>query len=166
MTQKTFVSGDVLTASDVNTYLSHEGGAWTSWTPTWTNLSVGNGTVSALYYRAGRLILWKLKLTFGSTTSVSGAIRFTVPVAASTGIEFDNTFGTFVDATGSRHMSAGQFISTTVIQANMMNANGTSTAAGTAFSGYVVQVVTSSTDPFTWTTNDQIFYSGAYESLA
>lgn len=156
MTQKTFVSGDVLTASDVNTYLSHEGGAWTSWTPTWTNLSVGNGTVSALYYRAGRLIVWKLKLTFGSTTSVSGAIRFSLPVAASTGVEFDNTFGTFVDATGSRHFSISQSISTTVLQANMVNSVG----------GYVVQVVTSSTEPFTWTTNDQIFYSGSYESLA
>ncbi len=156
MTQKTFVSGDVLTASDVNTYLSHEGGAWTSWTPTWTNLSVGNGTVSALYYRAGRLIVWKLKLTFGSTTSVSGAIRFSLPVAASTGVEFDNTFGTFVDANGSRHFSIAQSISTTVLQANMVNSVG----------GYVVQVVTSSTEPFTWTTSDQIFYSGSYESLA
>lgn len=155
MAQKTFVSGDVLTAADTNLYLMHEGGAWTSWTPTWTSLSVGNGTVSALYARASRLITWKLKLTFGSTTSVSGAIRFTLPVAAATGVEFETSLGTFVGPTY-RHPAMSQFISTTTIQAN-----GTTTAGAD-----VVQIATTSTVPFTWATGHQIYFSGVYESLA
>ena len=156
MAQKTFVSGDVLTAADTNLYLMHEGGAWTSWTPTWTSLSVGNGTVSALYARASRLITWKLKLTFGSTTSVSGGVRFTLPVAASTGVEFDNSFGTFVDASSSRHLAMSQFISTTTIQANGMTVSGSD----------VIQIATTASVPFTWATSDQIYFSGVYESLA
>lgn len=156
MAQKTFVSGDVLTAADTNLYLMHEGGAWTSWTPTWTNLTVNNGTVSALYARASRLITWKLKLTFGSTTSVSGGIRFELPVAAATGVEFDNSFGTFVDASSSRHLAMSQFISTTVIQVNGMTVSGSN----------VIQIATTASVPFTWTTSDQIYFSGVYESLA
>ena len=156
MAQKTFVSGDVLTAADTNLYLMHEGGAWTSWTPTWTYLTLGNGTVSALYARASRLITWKLKLTFGSTTSVSGGIRFELPVAAATGVEFDNSFGTFVDASSSRHLAMSQFISTTVIQVNGMTVSGSN----------VIQIATTASVPFTWTTSDQIYFSGVYESLA
>lgn len=168
MAQKTFVSGDVLTAADTNLYLMHEGGAWTSWTPTWTSLSVGNGTVSALYARASRLITWKLKLTFGSTTTVSGGIRFTLPAAASTGVEFDNAFGTFVDASSSRHLAMSQFISTTTIQVNGMTVTGTSVVSGSDIvsgSG-VIQIATTASVPFTWTTSDQIIFSGVYESLA
>jgi hypothetical protein len=146
----------VLTAADLNTYCAHEGGAWSSWTPTWTNVSVGNGTVSALYARASRLITFKAKLTLGSTSSVSGEIRMSLPVVASTGFEFDNFVGRFVDADGSRHFALAQATSTNTVQLNMVNSVG----------GYIVEVVTSATQPFTWTNGDQILVSGVYEAAA
>jgi hypothetical protein len=156
MAQKTFVAGDVLTASDTNLYLMHEGGAWTSWTPTWTNLTIGNATVDAKYARASRLIHWKLKMTFGSTTSVSGAIRFTLPVAAATGIEFDMTHGVLQDASASRHLGVTTYVSTTVAQLASIDTTG----------GIAVLINTSATSPFTWTTSDIILFRGFYESAA
>lgn len=156
MAQKTFVSGDVLTAADTNLYLMHEGGAWTSWTPTWTNLTIGNATVDAKYARASRLIHWKLKMTFGSTTSVSGAIRFSLPVAAATGIEFDMTYGILTQSAASRHIGVMTFVSTTVAQLTSINTTG----------GIAVLINTSATSPFTWASGDIVSFKGFYESAS
>lgn len=56
--------------------------AWVSYTPTWTNLSVGNGTVVARYTQIGKTIFARIQLTWGSTTSVSGSVQVTLPVTA------------------------------------------------------------------------------------
>lgn len=52
-----------------------------TWTPTWTNLTVGNGTVNAHYQTTGNLVTFQMKLTFGSTTSISGGgVSMSLPV--------------------------------------------------------------------------------------
>lgn len=55
------------------------GTAWASWTPTWTNITVGNGTLVAKYGQFGKLVFFRLHLTFGSTTAVSGNSAFSPP---------------------------------------------------------------------------------------
>lgn len=55
-------------------------GAWTSWTPTFTNLTVGNGTLSARYKQIGdKTYAIAVQLTLGSTSSVSTSPSFTIP---------------------------------------------------------------------------------------
>ena len=67
-------TGQVLTvAGGVPTWAtSSSSPAWQTWTPTYYNMSVGNGTVVAKYIQIGNLasIIWTL--TFGSTTSFTG----------------------------------------------------------------------------------------------
>jgi len=53
--------------------------AWQSWAPNWTNFTVGNGTVVAKYIQIGKTVHFKIKVTLGSTSSVSGAITFSLP---------------------------------------------------------------------------------------
>jgi hypothetical protein len=54
---------------------------WTSWTPTWTNLSIGNGTLNyAKGIQIGKTFHFRVKLTLGSTSSVSGIITLSLPV--------------------------------------------------------------------------------------
>lgn len=53
-----------------------------SWTPTFTNLTVGNGTVIALYKRTGDVVEGVLKFILGNSSSISGNIIFTLPVEA------------------------------------------------------------------------------------
>ena len=61
------------------------GGTFSSYTPTWTNLTVGNGTLSvARYTQIGKLVYGLVRLGFGSTTSISGNIQLTLPVAPNT----------------------------------------------------------------------------------
>jgi hypothetical protein len=62
-------------------------GSWTSWTPAYTGLTVGNGTSTGRYQRVGNTVIAQAKLTWGSTTSASVPIYVTLPVANSASSE-------------------------------------------------------------------------------
>lgn len=64
--------------------LTGSGTSWTpqSFTPTWTFLSPGNGTVTGKYVQIGKLIVYNLYLLWGSTTAITGAPQFTLPVTS------------------------------------------------------------------------------------
>jgi hypothetical protein len=72
----TFVDGDVLYASELNA-----AGAWTSFTPSWVNLTPGNGVVSAAYSKFNRILFVRVKFTWGTTTSCGDPVRMTLPAS-------------------------------------------------------------------------------------
>lgn len=88
MAQKTFVAGDVLTASDVNTYLMGEGGAWTTWAPTVTQSGTVTHTATrAKYARYGRTIHFSASLAITGSGTGANDITITLPVtSAASGI--------------------------------------------------------------------------------
>jgi hypothetical protein len=49
------------------------GNAWTSYTPTFTNLTVGNGTINAAYNQIGKSVTVRISFTWGSTTSATSS---------------------------------------------------------------------------------------------
>ncbi len=55
---------------------------WQSWTPTWVNLTIGNGTNDAKYVQVGKTVFYRLLTTFGSTSNLTGAATFTLPVTS------------------------------------------------------------------------------------
>lgn len=133
--------------------------AWTVWTPTWTNLSVGNGTVTAKYRQIGRLVIAHLHVVFGSTTSISGAVDFTLPVNRAT----------YAGTAGLTSLGPARFFDTSVPAGNegqivniaadkgrvyALNASGT----------YLASADLSSTIPFTWATGDEINAQLVYEA--
>jgi hypothetical protein len=62
-------------------------GSWTTWTPTYTGLTIGNGTLQAVYKQdisktGSKTIHFKWRLVSGSTTAYSATqVSFTLPVA-------------------------------------------------------------------------------------
>jgi len=83
MAQKTAWTGATLTESDINTYLMGEGGAWTTWTPTVTQLGAVSVTVtSAVYGRWGRMIVGHLRLSVTGTGTASNAVTVSLPVTS------------------------------------------------------------------------------------
>ena len=158
-------TGQVLTAdTTVSPYkvkwAAAGGGAatWTTWTPSWDNLTVGNGTVTARYIQIDKVVFFSLKLVFGSTTSVSGRPQFTLPVSASstTAVETANVFAQATDdGVGDSLLSSLPILSdVTKIGLIPWKANST----------YVLydQNITAII-PFVWAVNDKIFVSGNYE---
>jgi hypothetical protein len=81
MPDKTWVAGDVVTAADTNTYLTHTGSSWNTWTPVITQSGTVTATVDhATWFRAGRLIVASFRLAITGTGSANNQVSFTPPV--------------------------------------------------------------------------------------
>lgn len=197
---KDFVNGDVLTATQVDTYLmeqsimrfasasardtalstvkaegmtaylmdsntltTYDGTNWytvaSAVTPVWTaynspsltNMTIGNGTIFGQYIQIGKTVHYRIRINWGSSTSVAGAISIALPVTAS-------STGSF---TGSLTMRAGGvdymgYIATTTTTIAV-------SAVGTAGT-YANRVTSSATVPGTWASGDNITFSVTYEA--
>lgn len=124
-------------------------GAWESYTPTWTNLTVGNGTVSSRYVRIGSTVTYYGLLDFGSTTSISGFVSVSLPVNAAR-----------PRTTGSARYSDAA--TRTYVGVAGVNAAGTAIGFTHSESGGFGGV--NATNPFTWTTSDAISWTITYEA--
>jgi hypothetical protein len=97
---KTWATNDILTSTDLNTYVRDNLlalGTWTSYTPTWTavttNPTIGNGSIQGRYMLTTDWCYLWIGVKGGSTTSVgSGQYSLSLPVANVVGWE------SFVDA--------------------------------------------------------------------
>lgn len=136
-----------------------EHGAWTDWTPTWTNLTTGNGTLNwAKYCQVGKTVFFRLKFTLGTTSSVGTTPTFTLPVTSSSSYE---SLGSALGPLATRDVSGSASFF------GMVYWNSTTTAAPATYgvSGSLLGRNTfTSTVPFTWANTDYIECSGSYEA--
>lgn len=146
-----FTAGQVLTAAQMNGI-----GETTTYTPTWSNFSIGNGTQSWKYTRVNNNILIVGSVVFGSTTSVTGVITHNFPIVA------DTTTNTSVIGWGSaQDTGTGTYpiaiyqLSTNSFGIYVPQTNGT-------YLGPIA--ATSSTVPFTWTNTDEIRINLVYKA--
>jgi hypothetical protein len=117
---------------------------WQAFTPSWTNLAIGNGTVDVAEYREVDGGTWiNVVITFGSTTAVTGAIQLTYPGSVTctgqpslTGTAFDSTTSRWY-LLGARRASD----TAVVVQQNDPTLSGGSTGA---------------TAPFAWAVSDSL----------
>lgn len=157
-------NGQVLTADSTTTTgtkwatPSSGGFTYSSYTPTLTNVTLGNGTLSSSYAVSGSFVHFVGKLIFGTTTSVSGQIKISLPVGEATShTPFSNEIvtngGLLVDDSASAYYKYITLIN-----------------AGTAFfytetgdpNKYGSSV--NATVPFTWTTTDCIYWDFIYKA--
>lgn len=135
-------------------------GTYSSYTPTWTNLTVGNGTLVAKVARVNNLVHVLGYLTFGSTTVVTGDIDMSVPINMST--VYSGVFGQpgafmhyFDVSSGTYFIGGVQSVgSSTVVRLRVYNAS----------TAYVAFLSMSATVPFTWATGDRIYWNMVYEA--
>jgi hypothetical protein len=137
--------------------------SWASWTPTWTGLTVGNGTVSAKYQQNGKTVAFRVSVLFGSTTTITSAIRFSPPVvpvninAGSSLLNYTFIVGNAVlkdDSTGTAYPGGCYFESTTALTIDPYGAG----------SAYLIGVGTTAAIPFPWATGDVASATGTYEA--
>lgn len=84
-TPRTWVTGEVVTAAEMNAEIRDAiaglQSAWTAWTPTLTGITIGNGVLSCAYQRSGKWITARFLFTAGSTTTYSATVlAATLPV--------------------------------------------------------------------------------------
>ena len=97
MAEKTSWDGAPATETDINTYLTHTGGAFNTWTPTVTQSSGITLSASAGYYwRAGRMIFFAVSFTASSAGSSGTSVTVSLPVTAARNGQVVGT-GSFTD---------------------------------------------------------------------
>ena len=125
---------------------------WQAWTPTYTNLTVGNGTVSARYQQIGKTINFEFYFQMGSTSSMGSTPQITMPVTPkfyAKGFDiYVQDFGT-TTFWGMADTFDAKFYPTATLT------NGT----------YATIAYFNSTTPMTWTTSDNFSIRGTYEAL-
>lgn len=131
-------------------------GSWLTWAPNWTNLTVGNGTVIARYVQLGKLTEFWVEITFGTTTSISGNVSFSLPATAQAGYGIDHPIGIsrMADSGVQGYPGMLYMATTTTVRAVPMNASGT----------YAADAAMNATTPFAFGASDWMFCSGKYEA--
>lgn len=142
--------------SAIDTTLFNSGAttAWVTFTPTLTNITLGNGTLTARYKQIGKTVLGQVRLTFGTTTSITGApTRVNLPVTAATANDF--SFPMYIlDSGTADYVGRAQLFNTAYLELYVNNVAGT----------YGAISAISATVPMTWTTNDKFSINFAYEA--
>lgn len=143
-----FSSGDVLTAANLNSI-----GDPVSFTPTFSGVTVGNGTVDAYYWQVNNLVFWRLLFELGSTSAITGTVFVEYPVA-STGTWANAIGGSvfFDDATGVDYF--GFLYRNNSVQARV--------AVGNSSGTFLTYNTVSSATPFTWATGDKLVIEDWY----
>jgi hypothetical protein len=128
--------------------------AWTAYTPTYTGVTVGNGTTSFWYSRIGKTVFVKGKFTLGSTSAITGGVTVSLPFTARTNIANFQALGTCsMFNTSVLYFGQSYFLNNTLgLQAT--SASGTF-ATGTPFT---------STVPFTWANTHSFTMECTYEA--
>jgi hypothetical protein len=127
-------------------------GSWSNYTPTFTNLTVGNGTLAARYCQIGKVCFVKMFFQMGSTSSMGTTPYFTLPVTAGT-YQATAQFGTMYIEDAGVVSVTGVFIArdTTTAFLSALGANVTFVGGNSPFTA---------SSPFTWGTGD--FFIGQF----
>lgn len=138
-----FTAGSVLAAADFN---------WTSYTPTLTGFTVGNGSVTGRYAKLGKTVIVEVLATLGSTSAVTGALSVNFPFTAA------------------RTKSVGRAVASPagttnyVLTALATNATGGVSIVVEGTNGALSSI--SSTSPATWASGGWLLIQVTYESAA
>ena len=133
-------------------------GVWKSWTPTFTNLTIGNAVVNAKYTKVSKTISFRLSIKLGTTSTVGTTPFFTLPAAAA-------NYG----AT-SAEMQIGLCECLNSGVASFLGVISLATTTTAYFTSYSISGASisksglSATSPFTFTTNSEINCTGTYEA--
>ena len=135
------------------------GGAWTSYTPTLTGWTLGNGTLVGFYNNDGKTVNVAASVKWGSTTSAAGNLYISLPVAADLtlgGAFLFNIYqgggvGVATDFNADTYYQLGGYVTgSTTMRIILTN--------GSSNSGVAVSI------PFTWATSDMMIISITYKA--
>jgi hypothetical protein len=152
LSSNTTLATDAEVASTYATQADFSNTLWTTFTPTTSDMTIGNGTFDCKYKQIGKLVYVSYKFTRGSTSSFSSGMAWSVPVTpkSANGSIFMTSL---VDANGSYSFGHAWFTGTSV-QHWVCLVNST----------YPNWNYVNNTTPFTWDVSDSINFHMFYEA--
>jgi hypothetical protein len=136
-------------------------GTYTAFTPTFVNLTVGNGTSSAKFSRVNNVVDYYGYFILGSTSAVTGVVNITLPITANAiyaginGIPMGDL--SMYDTTASTWYKGEVFSisSATVTRTRIWTTSGSNIISNSS---------PNATAPMTWATGDQFLWNIRYEA--
>jgi hypothetical protein len=127
-------------------------GHWASFTPTWTNLTVGNGTVTAKYSQVGKTTYVEVLLVFGTTTAVTGGVSIASLPTSNMALAVAHQLGyiSMYDSSAAK------------VYPGIALSGGATTASLQSSASPVAPVT--ATVPYTWAVSDQLYIMLAYQN--
>lgn len=131
------------------------GGAWTSYTPTFANTTLGNGTVTGAYILIGKTVHFRARFVLGTTSAVASGPTVSLPVT-SVALTVDTPLGIAIVLDGGIADYPGTlyWASTTTASPQVTNAAAT----------YGVSNGITATVPITFGSTDNLYVQGTYEA--
>jgi hypothetical protein len=129
---------------------------WTAWTPTLTNITLGNGTVNAHYARLGDVIFFEIEFLCGSTTSFSStSMQFEMPVDYAGELQFIGLGTGWVRPNGS-----------TIYPITVIGIQSSNNIVPYYEQNYtsVQSIAVRGTLPISWTSSGTLFMAGSYRA--
>jgi hypothetical protein len=152
--------GVIITETDTDRVLYYDGTNWIilmeptqSYTPTLTNLTLGNGTLNGTYHRSDGWCDFRVTVTFGSTTTMGTDPTIGLPVAT-VGMGINELQVGILDLTPVNryqggNVAAGGGATSVLVMAMSAGAN--------VFNSSITATV-----PMTWATGDVLYVAGRY----
>ncbi len=128
-------------------------GTYTTYTPTFTNFTLGNGTATGRYVQIGKTVFVEIKVTLGSTSSMGTDPYIFLPVNSN--MTYAMQANVVIQDFGTTEYVAGG--------SNPYNDTLRMFCIGTAGT-YAQYFIVNATTPMTWTTNDSFTIRAVYEA--
>jgi hypothetical protein len=152
--------GQLAYTNDVSSLWSYDGTNWLpintkyqTWSPSYTNLTIGNGTVIARYIQIGKFIDLNFEFTLGSTSSVGSGPVISLPVAGATAVGSTGN-ARYLD-NGVTNYLGSLNVSSSGLRPQVVKTDGT-------FAN--IEGGITATAPFTWVTGDVLTFNAQYEA--
>jgi hypothetical protein len=135
-------------------------GVRTSWIPTWSSLTIGNGTETAYYTVFNGLMFIDYRLVWGSTTSMSTNPAFVIPSGWQQAAAGFNVVGQVC----MRDTGTDEFFG--FVKGNGVGSTTCLLKTSKASATYGQTSAINGSIPFTWTTSDELMFTALFPVTA
>jgi hypothetical protein len=130
------------------------GWAWTNYTPTFTNFTVGNATVASRYIQIGKTVFFNGIVTLGSSSSMGTQLLISYPVAPNASYILSSLLGSAFYVITNGWLGIATFNSNTTIELGTIGPSGS----------YDRSITITAAVPNTWTTGSKFSWQIVYEA--
>lgn len=151
-------NNSLLTADSTQSTGLKYSGLWTTYTPTLSGLTLGNGSILGQYCQIADTTFFRVKVTFGSTTSFTSAVDISLPTTTSGYSTFD-----YMNIITQAYDSSATVFSPSSANINISSTTFRTLATVVSATYPTVQDL-SATVPIPWATGDTLTAQGSYRN--
>lgn len=129
---------------------------WTAYTPSFSNATIGNGTVAFYYKQIGKTVFVRGSFTLGTTSNIGTLLDWTLPVVQASNYPTAQSVGS------AQYYGAGRLFSGTSV---FIGGGLLRSIVFTTLGSYIANAEVTPTVPFSWGNTNTFFVELEYEAI-